>query len=82
MSHVLVRIEVEDFDTFYSGFESRGYPLREKHGSRRSQIFRHAGNPEMEGILGDPEVRESMKKGGTIGPPKITYLDRVGELEA
>jgi heme-degrading monooxygenase HmoA len=95
MVHVLVEVTVEDFDVFFSGFESRGFPLRRRHGSRRSQIFRHADDPSkvsilfewesregMEGFLGDPEVRESMKKGGTLGPPKITYLDRAGELEA
>lgn len=95
MVHVLVQVTVEDFDTFYSGFESRGYPLREKHGSKGSRIFRHADDETkvsilfawesreaMERFLGDPDVRESMKKGGTVGPPTITFLDQAGELDA
>lgn len=82
MIHVLAQVEVEDFDVFFSGFESRGFPLRKQHGSLGSQVFRHADEPEKVSILFRWESRESMKKGGTVGPPKITFLEQSGELEA
>ncbi|AHY45499.1 Antibiotic biosynthesis monooxygenase [Rubrobacter radiotolerans] len=95
MVHVLVQVTVEDFDVFYSGFKSRGFPLRRRHGSRGAQVFRHADDPSkvsilfewrsregMERFLEDPEVRESMKKGGAVGPPTVTFLDSAGTLDA
>lgn len=95
MIHVMVRVQVEDFERFWEGFQTRGLPLRQRHGSHAAQIFRQADDPHrvtllfqwesrerLQGFFEDPEVKESMKKGGTLGPPEVTFLDRVGDLEA
>jgi quinol monooxygenase YgiN len=93
MIHVLLQITVADFERFWSGFRTRGRPLR--HGSKGARVFRHADAPgkvtilfrwasraHLERFLQDPEVRASMTQGGTIGAPVITYLEQAGELEA
>jgi quinol monooxygenase YgiN len=95
MIHVLVQITVEDFDRFWSGIQTRGLPLRQRHGSRGARVFGHAdqanrvtilftweSRAHLERFMQDPEVRASMQQGGTLGPPTITYLEQVGELEA
>jgi quinol monooxygenase YgiN len=95
MIHVLVQITVEDFERFWSGFQTRGLPLRQRHGSRGARVFRHADHANrvtilftwesrahLERFMQDPEVRASMQQGGTLGPPAITFLEQVGELEA
>jgi quinol monooxygenase YgiN len=95
MIHVLVQVTVADFERFWSGFQTRGRPLRERHGSKRARVFRHADDPDrvtilfgwasrehFERFLQDPEVRASMAQGGTLGAPAITYLEQAGELEA
>lgn len=95
MISVLVQITVEDFDRFIDGFRTRGFALRQRHGSKRARVFRHADDPArvsilfdwesrqaMEGFLADPEVMASMKTGGTVGRPAIAYLDRADDLPA
>lgn len=94
MIYGMVRIQVEDFDRFWDGFQTRGFPLRQSHGSRESQIFRHADDPHrvtllfqwesreaFEAFFDDPNVKESIKKGGA-SLLELTVLDKIGELAA
>jgi heme-degrading monooxygenase HmoA len=91
--HVLVQLEVVDFERFLENFNTRGLRLRRRHGSRDSLVFRHRGDPSrvslllewtseeaFQGFLDDPDVRESMRLGGTVGEPELTLLDAVEEL--
>jgi heme-degrading monooxygenase HmoA len=95
MIHVMVRVQVEDFERFWEGFQTRGLPLRQSHGSQGVHVFHHADDPHrvtllfqwesgerLQGFLDDPTVKESMKKGGAIGPPEVTVLNKMGELPA
>lgn len=95
MIHVMVRVQVEDFERFWEGFQTRGFPLRQSHGSHGVQVLCHTDDPQrvtllfqwesrerLQGFLDDPIVQESMKKGGAMGPPEVTVLDKVGELLA
>ena len=90
-----VEVTVEDFDRFYEGFQTRGLPLRERHGSRGVTVLRHAGEPAkvslifdwssaeaFRGFLADPDVKASMAKGGTLGTPRVSVLEEVGRLES
>ena len=90
----MVRIQVEDFDRFWEGFQTRGFPLRQSHGSQGSQIFRHADDPHrvtllfqwesreaFEAFFDDPNVKESIKKGGASLLER-TVLDKIGDLAA
>lgn len=94
MIYGMVRIQVEDFDRFWEGFQTRGFPLRQSHGSHGSQIFRHADDPHrvtllfqwesreaFEAFFDDPNVKESIKKGGASLLER-TVLDKAGELGA
>jgi quinol monooxygenase YgiN len=45
-------------------------------------LFTWESRAHLERFMQDPEVRASMQQGGTLGPPTITYLEQVGELEA
>ena len=93
MIHLLVEVEVEDFDRFLENFNTRGLRLRQRHGSRGARVFRHRADPhrvslllEWEGeeafgaFLADPDVGETMRLGGAKGPPTVTAVDAVEEL--
>lgn len=95
MIHVMVKVQIEEFDRFWEGFQTRGFPLRQSHGSQSAQVFRHADDPHrvtilfqwesrehFQAFLDDPTVKESMKKGGAMGPPEVTFLNKAGELVA
>ena len=93
--NVLVEVRAEDFDVFWKGFRTRGLPLRQRHGSIAARVFRDtaddrsvkilfdwASQGRFERFLADPEVRESMQRGGALGPPAVTFLEVAGALEA
>ena len=95
MVDILIRLKVRDFDVFWEGFRERGAPLRQRHGSKGVTALRSQDDPHAvvldlkwdtrEGFsefLQDPEVQDSMIKGGVIGRLEIEHLDRVGELPA
>ncbi|MEZ4733984.1 MAG: hypothetical protein R3E79_43380 [Caldilineaceae bacterium] len=95
MIHALVQLHVTDFATFWAGFQSRGFALRQAHGSLGSQVFHNAADPQqvtilfqwdskacLEAFFQDPRVRESICKGGVTDAPSITLLTKAGELEA
>ncbi len=95
MIHALVQVQVEDFEHFWSGFQTRGFPLRQGHGSKGAQVFRHEDAPsqvtilfqwqsrrQLEAFMADPRVKESQKKGTMVGTPVITFLSKQGELDA
>lgn len=94
MIQAMVRIQVEDFDRFWEGFQTRGFPLRQSHGSRGAQVLRHADDPHrvlllfqwesreaFDAFFDDPSVQESIKKGGASLLER-TVLDKIGELAA
>jgi heme-degrading monooxygenase HmoA len=91
--HLLVEVEVEDFDRFLENFNTRGLRLRQRHGSRSARVFRHRADPQrvslllewesddaFQAFLADPDVRETMRLGGAKGPPNVTRVDAVEEL--
>lgn len=95
MIHALVQLHVTDFENFWAGFQTRGFALRQAHGSLGSQVFHGATDPQwvtilfqweskacMEAFFQDPRVCESIAKGGVTDTPSITFLTKAGELEA
>jgi heme-degrading monooxygenase HmoA len=93
MLDILIRLKVRDFDAFWQGFQERGAPLRARHGSRGVTVLRSQDDPHAVALLckwdsrqsfseflQDPEVQDSMVKGGIIGKLEIEHLDPVGEL--
>ena len=95
MVDILIRLKVRDFDVFWDGFQERGASLRGRHGSGgvtalRSQDDPHAvvlhfkwdSSKAFSEFLQDPEVQDSMIKGGVIGKLEVEHLDPVGELQA
>lgn len=45
-----------------------------------SLLLEWEGADALEAFLADPDVRESMRLGGVVGPPQLTLLDAVEEL--
>jgi quinol monooxygenase YgiN len=95
MLAIHIRQKVRDFEAFWQGFQERGAPLRQRHGSSgatvlRSQDDRHVvhlllqweSRERFAAFLQDPEVQDAMVKGGVIGRPEIEHLETIGELPA
>ena len=93
MVDIHIRLKVRDFDVFWQGFQERGAPLRERHGSQGVTVLRSQDDPHAVHLLSkwtsrdaffafmqDPEVQDSMIKGGTIGKPEVEVLSTVGAL--
>ncbi len=88
MQQIIVDVTVDSFDTFLTTFRDRGQALRGRHGSAGVRVFRHTDEPArvtllfewssadaFRGFLADPEVQATMRSGGTVGPPRVTFVD-------
>ena len=95
MVDILIRLKVRDFDVFWQAFQDGGAPLRRRHGSRGVSVLRSQDDPQavvlhfkwesregFSGFLQDPQVQDSMVKGGAIGKFEVEHLSSVGELPA
>jgi heme-degrading monooxygenase HmoA len=95
MVDILIRLKVRDFDVFWEGFQERGASLRQRHGSKGVTALRSQDDPHavvlhfkwdtrdgFSEFMQDPEVQDSMIKGGVIGKLEVEHLDPVGELAA
>jgi hypothetical protein len=95
MVDINIRLAVRDFDAFWEGFRERGAPLRERHGSKGARVLRSLDDPNgvtvelrfdsrsgFDAFMQDPEVQDSLIKGGVRGRPDIVILEPVGELPA
>lgn len=93
MIHILVTVSMADLPTFLGTFSTRGALLRQQHGSKGSTVFQvqeqdgkalilfqWESKAAFEGFLSDPDVRESMKTSGTMGPPEITFLTELAQF--
>ena len=93
MIHVLGKVSIEDLDKFVGVFSTRGAEVRGQHGNQGTQLFRVAeedgkvvvlfeweSREAFEGFSNDPQVRETMRSSGTLGPPEFTFLEKVGEF--
>lgn len=93
MAHTLARLRVDDFDRFLETFSTKGKAKRGLHGSRGSSVFRGTEDPtevlvvfdwdraEVEGFLADPEAQAIMREAGLEGPPEMTHVEAILELE-
>ena len=43
-------------------------------------LFEWESREAFEGFSNDPQVRETMRSSGTLGPPEFTFLEKVGEF--
>lgn len=95
MVHILGEVAIEDLEKFVGVFSTRGAEMRGKYGNHRTQLFkvaeeegkvvvlfRRESREAFEGFSNDPRVRETMRSSGTVGPPKSTFLEKVGEFPA
>lgn len=94
MTHVLVRLTVEDLAKWQPVFEEAA-SLRQEFGSRGVRVFSLAANPNEVMILGEyedeekarqmfqsQEFREATKRAGVIGIPDVAFLNQVVDLPA
>jgi hypothetical protein len=95
MVYVLLQLCVDDFEEFLHRSWHQGAHLRARHGSLGATVFRGAEDETLatvllrwqsverfRGFLGDPVVPTSMKRGALLGPPLLSVLDKVEELQA
>ena len=89
MPYILVRHKVEDYAKWKTIFDEDGVN-RKAGGSRGSQLFRNADNPNELIILMEwddlgkarqftqsPGLREAMERAGVADQPDIYFLDEV-----
>lgn len=93
MGYAIATARAVDFDRVSETFTTRGAAKRREHGSRGSQVFRNADDPDeviivfdwdrpgIEAFIADPEVAEVFKAAGFKGPPSFTFLERAFEHE-
>jgi quinol monooxygenase YgiN len=91
---VLVRVEIGDFDRYWSVFSTIGAGLRREYGSRRARLMRNADEPgevwilfdwdrdDAERFFADEQVAEIVRAAGGKMPPEIRHLEPAGELAA
>lgn len=82
---ILTKVNVDDFDQFWSVFSSRGAAHRRKFGSKGSKVIRDEDDPhrvlvlfdwakeDFERFLQDPEAKEIMSSAGLEGPPELLF---------
>lgn len=51
MVHVLIQLQVQQFDHFWQEFQIRGFVLRQAQGALGSQVFRHTSTTEPEQVI-------------------------------
>jgi quinol monooxygenase YgiN len=92
MTHVLLRLNVEDLAKWKAVFEEVA-TIRKNASSVGVRAFSKSGSPNEVVILGEysdkdkamqmfqsQELRDAMQRAGVKGPPDITYLDEVVQL--
>lgn len=94
MTYTIVRLSVNDFDAFKAVFEEAA-ALRQGYGSQGVTLFRNVDKANEVVVLGryadldrvrqlfkSPEFRAATQRAGVSGPPEITFLDEVEQLDA
>ncbi len=89
MLHMMIRHQVENFDSWYPVFENHR-SAREEAGLRDAYLLRDTNDPARVVILFEaedadrakafadsPELREAMTQAGVVGAPEISFLDEV-----
>lgn len=94
MTHVLVRVNFEEFEQWKDAFTDAS-ALRQAHGSQGVTVFRSSDNPNHVVIVGryedkaraqqlfqSQEFRDATKRAGLTAPPEVIFLDEAFQLEA
>lgn len=89
MAYMMVKHSVKDYGAWKTVFDGDA-KRRSAAGSRGSQLFRDAKDPNSISILMefgteeqarklavDPAMKEAMERAGVVGQPEITYLDLI-----
>jgi quinol monooxygenase YgiN len=84
--YILIRHEVEDYDTWKAGFDS-AVEMRHGAGESSAQVFQDADNPNMvtilngwdsfesaEEFLDNPDLADAMEKFGVISEPEVIFM--------
>ncbi len=92
MLHTIVRLTVQDFETFKSVFEGAA-ELRRQYGSKGVHVLRNIDKPNEVALFAEyenlerarqlfqsPEFRDAVKSAGVMGPPDISFYDEIAEL--
>jgi len=93
MIQILGRASIGELSQFMGVFATRGARMRRQYGCSSASVYKVAGEgnevvllfawesrERFEEFLADPQVKETMKSGGTQAPPAFTFLEEVGNF--
>lgn len=93
MTHILVRFDLEDYDSWKDAFEERR-AVREENGCRGETLFARSDNhrkvvllaewdsPEnAEAYFDGADFRQVMRSSGVARKPDVTVLDRIEDVD-
>jgi quinol monooxygenase YgiN len=90
MIEVLNQIRVGDFEVWRKNYEApEADAQRKRHGVLRATIYQDAQDAQkvvvltqfeslthMQDFMKDPDVQETMKRGGNLGPPSMQVVEQ------
>lgn len=92
--HVWGEVAIGELDQFLAVFASEGHDKRWEHGCLGAEVYTRTGEPDrvmvllefpdeesFEGFRDDPTAPPIMRKGGALGPPTFTLLQRAATFE-
>ena len=92
MPYLLVRANVEDYETWKPGFDEHA-ATREENGSKGGNLFRSADDPnevviilawndleEARRFASSEDLREAMQRHGVVGQPDIYFLEEIEKV--
>lgn len=91
---VITKVQIGEFDRFWSTFTTKGSELRAEYGSKGARAFRNLEDPneiwvildwdrhQFETFLADPRLAEVMAAAGLKGPPEPVFVEPIGEVAA
>lgn len=87
MVYISLRLKVQDYDTWRTGFDSKADFRRERGHTGNFQIFRDLENPntiteilewenaeKAQAFLNDPMLKQAMQSLGVIGEPLVRTI--------
>jgi quinol monooxygenase YgiN len=86
---IVVQHDAADYDTWRAVFDDHG-ATRQTHGCMSERVYRAVDDPNgiaivmewpsreaAERFMADPTLGEAMARGGILGPPTVTFGERV-----
>jgi quinol monooxygenase YgiN len=87
--NIIIQHKVRDFDQWKPVFDQHA-DVRKRYGSTGHELYRSLDDPNETTMIGhfpsrekaeafaaDPSLKEAMERGGVIGEPRVTWVEKV-----